>query len=957
MYRYFIMKFDQETWTRIYPWLEQSQDIPDDELQQWITRIVAEKPDVGIPLRDVLAQTMSADDFEILAGSLGIPAVRQSRVGQQVGSYTIDSLLAEGGMGEVWLAHRSDGHFEGRYAVKLLHHDTLGTKALDRFKREGRVLARLTHPNIARLMDAGATPLGQPFLVLEYIDGEHIDQYCEARSLSTRSRVRLFLDVLAAVAHAHTSLIIHRDIKPSNVLVTSGGIVKLLDFGIAKLINSDLTPEERGQLTRIDEVALTPNYAAPEQILGEPLSTATDVYQLGVLLHVLLAGRLPRGKVAMSGSERVTGALTERPIRMSDAISGDLRRELRGDLDAIVEKSLRRRPEERYATAAAMSADLLRYLEHEPIAARAGIVAYRAGKFIRRYRGAVFSVAAALLSLMAATIILLAQGHKIRLERDRADQVTGFMTQIFKVPDPSEARGNTVTAREILDNSSRRIETGEGLDAGVQADLLQVMAETYLNLGLYGRAHQLAQAALDTRRKLLGPEDPKTLESLHQMANIVSKEGHAAEAEDAFRRLLSLELHVLGQDHLLTLKTQDALVYTLSSRGRFADAEKLGRDTVATETRTLGPRDLLTLNTTRLLAAAIGKQNRFAEAEAMYRQTASIQREVLGANHPDTIRTQFSLAYTLTLEGRYPEAEAIYREVLAVRRHVLGDEHPETADTLTTLAINLVHVRSRYKEAEELYRSALAIELRQLGPESRFTTRAEEGLANLLLEESRFAEAEPLYREVLRVRLKLLGPDHTDTLLTQRNLACLILAEGRIQEAEQLFRATLARDIRVLSPDDRDLLGVKCMLAETLLQAKRPEEAEVLARQAFDAQLRALGAQHQDTLQALNRLGRALAALGRYDEAKALYMSTIEKIANLPKSDPSSGWYAFGVMAAQAGYPDGAFDYLGHAVALGFRDVDSMRWDEDLKTVRPDPRFAKLIERMQNGSDSASGRL
>src|ERR1700753_2379926 len=220
------MKLDQETWMRVYPWLERAQDVPAADLQKWLAELVAEQPDVGIPLREVLSQGALLDEDEFLVRLPGAPPERASRVGQQVGACTIDRLLAEGGMGEVWLAHRSDGHFEGRYAVKLLQHGTLGTKALDRFKREGRLLARLTHPNVARLMDAGATSDGQPFLILEYVDGQHVDRYCESHSLSTRARVRLFLDVLAAVAHAHTSLIIHRDIKPSNVLVTSDGVVK-----------------------------------------------------------------------------------------------------------------------------------------------------------------------------------------------------------------------------------------------------------------------------------------------------------------------------------------------------------------------------------------------------------------------------------------------------------------------------------------------------------------------------------------------------------------------------------------------------------------------------------------------------------------------------------------------------------------------------------------------------------
>jgi len=951
------MKLNEETWARVYPWLDKAQDVPAADLQAWLARIVAEQPEVGIPLREVLTQSALLDDDEFFAHPVRIPADRPTRIGQQIGAYTIDTLLADGGMGEVWLAHRSDGHFEGKYAVKLLHVDTLGTKAIERFKREGRVLARLIHPNIARLIDAGATLDRQPYLVLEFIDGEHIDQYCRSRSLSTRARVELFMDVLGAIAHAHTNLVIHRDIKPSNVLVTAGGVVKLLDFGIAKLVGPDVALEEGAQLTRVEEIALTPSYAAPEQILGEPLSTATDVYQLGVLLHVLLAGRLPEDAAAETKSERVRAAVGETAVRISDTVGGSLRKELRGDLDAIIEKALRKRPLERYSSAAALAADLQRYLDHEPVVARAGLLAYRAKKFVRRYRGAVLSVTAVVTALTVATVFSLTQTHRIRIERDRADQITDFMTQIFKVPDPSEARGNTVTAREILDKSSRQIEAGGGLEPRARWDLLQVMANTYANLGLYGRAHSLAQTALDGRRQILGEEDPKTLESRYQMDRILLLEGHVAEAEASLRNTLALEQRVLGPQDLRTLETQDTLVATLSSKGQYVAAEQLARQTLSVETRTLGPRHLLSLNTTRLLAEALRRQNRFGEAEPLYRQTVAIQRVVLGVDHPDTLKTQFSLAYMLTLQGRYLEAEGIYRDVLATRRRVLGDDHPETADTLTTLAIDLVHMPSRYKEAEALYRQALAVELRQAGPESRLTTRAEEGLANLLGEENRLAEAEPLFREVLRVRLQLLGPDNTDTLLTQRNLACLLLAEGHVDEAERLFRETLERDERVLAADDRDVFGVKYMLAEALIQAHRPKEAEVLARQAFEGQLRTLGPQHWNTLYALNRLGRSLAALGRYTEAKALYLSTIDKIASQPQPDPSKGWYAFGVMAAQSGHPDEAFEHLEHAAALGYKDVDSLVNDDDLKSLRKDARFAQLVERMQKDVGSPAAKF
>jgi len=416
------MKLDEQTWARLFPWLDKAQDVPVADLAEWIARIVAEQPEIGIPLREVLAQNPLSDDDDFLHVPVRVPQDRLRRAGQPVGAYTLDTLLSDGGMGEVWLAHRSDGQFEGTFAVKLLRLESSGAKALDRFQREGRLLARLTHPHIARLIDAGVTPDAQPYLVLEYIDGKHIDQFCQARALDTRARIRLFLDVLMAVAHAHTSLIIHRDIKASNVLVTADAEVKLLDFGIAKLIDPESTPEERGQLTRIEDVALTPSYAAPEQILGEPLSTATDVYQLGVLLHVLLAGCLPPGKLDSTRTTRVKAALGESSVRMSNAVSGRLRKELQGDLDAIVEKALRSRPQDRYATAAALSLDLQRYLDHEPVTARAGLFAYQASKFVRRHRVATaFVTMVTLLSVLASGAAVVAIQQRHEAERQTAE--------------------------------------------------------------------------------------------------------------------------------------------------------------------------------------------------------------------------------------------------------------------------------------------------------------------------------------------------------------------------------------------------------------------------------------------------------------------------------------------------------------------------------------------------------
>jgi tetratricopeptide (TPR) repeat protein len=308
-------------------------------------------------------------------------------------------------------------------------------------------------------------------------------------------------------------------------------------------------------------------------------------------------------------------------------------------------------------------------------------------------------------------------------------------------------------------------------------------------------------------------------------------------------------------------------------------------------------------------------------------------------------------------QGRHAEAEVVYRDVLAARRRVLGDEHPVTADTMATLAMDLSPNPSRHAEAEDLFRKALAIEMPKVGSESRFTTRAEEGLANLLDADHRYAEAEALQREVLRVRLKVLGPDNSDTLLTQTNLADVLFNEGHVEEAERLYRSTLEHQMRVLDADDVDLANSKSNLADVLLAEHRAADAEPLARQAFEGLGRLVGPQHRLSVSALFNYARALAMLGRNDEATALYSGTIDKISHLPNGNASRVWYDFARLAASSERIDDAFERLEHAAALGYRNVDSMRNDVELKALRKDARFAKLMETMQSGTDTTSGNL
>ncbi|MFL5494289.1 MAG: protein kinase domain-containing protein [Gemmatimonadales bacterium] len=410
--------------------LKQALELDQPERNAWLARLRRDQPAHAAELEALLAEQARLDAAGFLRSHAESPAPGKPGLnGRRLGAYTLERPLGHGGMGTVWLARRSDGRYEGQAAVKLLNLALLDPVGSERFRREGTLLARLNHPNIARLLDAGVTDGGQPFLVLEYVEGTRIDRHCDERRLSPDARIHLFLDVLGAVSQAHANLIVHRDLKPSNILVTADRTVKLLDFGIAKLLQDEASEAEASTLTDVGGRVLTPEYAAPEQIRGESVTIATDVYALGVLLYVLLAGRHPIGDPGRSAAEYLHGALDTEPPRLSAAVTAPeargsslerLRRVYDGDLDNIVAKALKKRPEERYATVAALAEDLGRYLDHLPVHARPESWGYRAAKFIRRHRAAALAATVALLSLVGATAFSLVQLQQARRQRDAA---------------------------------------------------------------------------------------------------------------------------------------------------------------------------------------------------------------------------------------------------------------------------------------------------------------------------------------------------------------------------------------------------------------------------------------------------------------------------------------------------------------------------------------------------------
>jgi eukaryotic-like serine/threonine-protein kinase len=736
--------------------------------------------------------------LDSVAAPVGIPAHALG----SIGPYRLIRKLGEGGMGQVWLAEQS-APVKRQVALKIIKAGRYDDSALLRFDVERQTLAIMDHPAIAKVFDAGSTSQGQPYFVMEYVPGFPITNYCDQKHLSVHERLALFIKVCEGVQHAHQKAIMHRDLKPSNILVVEVDgqpMPRIIDFGIAKAISQQA--EDETLLTRAGGMVGTPGYMSPEQ--ADPtvpdVDTRTDVYSLGVVLYELLTGLLPfdakqwqtkpfhvvlrqlHEEDPPSPSTRIGGDSTSTTAAQRRSTDPrQLASLLRGDLDWITLKALEKDRARRYGSPSELGADVGRYLRNEPVVARPASTAYRTKKYIQRHKVGVAAATAMALLLLAFAVLQTIQLRRTTRALDRADRVTAFMTDMFKVSNPSEARGNDIRAREILDKSAKDIDTGLANDPELQAHMMNVMGTVYQSLGLSTKAEPLLRHALEIRQRILGPRNPDTLQSESDLAVVVLAESHLEQAEKLCRETMETRRQVLGPEHHDTVDSMVQLARTLGYESRYDEAEKLNREALEVARRKW-PQDRLTATALSLLADTLTHERKYPEAEKAAREALETDRRTLGSDHPSVLRDMFNLAAILSEEQHYADAEEMYKELVESARRVLGPQHPGTLAAMSTLAA-LLDDEKRFAEAEKLEREVLEAQRQALGPEHASTLLTLGNLGSALIEEKHYSEAEKVLREALAGLRRVLGPSHEVTQTAVRNLARVLALEGKRDEA------------------------------------------------------------------------------------------------------------------------------------------------------------------------------
>ncbi len=832
---------DVESWRKASAIVADAYETAVEDRDLFIRRSCRDQPQLEALVRQLLEADRNAGEaIEARASSSVSLAARElleeldehTLAGTCVGPYRLIELLGRGGMGEVWRAERVDGQFEQQVALKLIRSGLLHGMARERFLRERQILARLSHPNIAGLLDGGVTAEGSPWFAMGLVEGQPLRSWCDSRRLSVAERTTLFLDVCAAVDYAHRNLVVHRDLKPTNILVDEAGTVKLLDFGIAKLLEEDDNPE----LTRVGPAGMTRRYAAPEQLRGDTITIATDVYALGLILYELLSGARPWTDEPDSLHALQTlrcEVAAEKASRAAERTSSPFAKQLDGDLDRILARALRPEPEHRYASASALADDLRRHLAGLPIQARDGEWGYRTRKFIGRHRLAVGAAVLVSLSLVAGIISTAWQWRVAVRESARAREVTSFLASVFQQADPLESGGETITARELLDRGAQRVASDLESQPEVQAEMMLLLGGIYGDLGLFDRAEPLLDRGRGRLAELLGPEHLDATIAERRWGRLLMQRGKLQAADVALTRVLEAQQRALGADDLEVAETISVLGGVRHSLGKLDEAAALHRQALAIHRKHHGGEHLAVAVDLSNLGSVLSDKGDLDGAEPLLRDSLALREKLLSAEHPTLAPAHHTLGRLLATRGKFEEAERSLQRALELRRRALGDSHPAVATSLNHLAM-LADQRGRAQEARALAVRALGIRRRVLDPNSPDLAGA---LNNVALLSARLGDgisAEPLIREAIEIWRRALGEKHQHFATGLASLASILVLQEKYEEAEPHARRAYELRREQFGENDQRIADTLRVLATIRLGRRDRIEAERLARRALD---------------------------------------------------------------------------------------------------------------------------
>jgi eukaryotic-like serine/threonine-protein kinase len=901
-------KITDERWERVQELFSRAVELPEAERDAFITREAGSDAELRKELVELLAcdTGVSTGPLTQALGAALDATTRDRRkalLGRKVGNYKLVSVLGHGGTGTVYLGERADRQYSAQVAIKIVDSATVQGELGMRFRAERQILASLNHTNIARLLDAGETEEGQPYLVMEYVHGEPLDRYCDRHQLDLRGRLRLFLDICSAVQYAHQNLVVHRDLKPANILVTSEGAPKLLDFGIAKLLDTGEAAAALA-LTRMNDRLLTPEYASPEQIMGRPVTTASDVYALGIVLYELLTGLRPytvpasasqlelERSICISDPQRPSSAVRRAiesgplegqsemlAIAMARGISAEkLQRRLVGDVDAIVMRALRKEPQHRYGSVEQLAADVRRHLTQEPVHARQGTWFYYSQRFIRRHAFGVAAAGAFAVFIIAFAVAMSVQTRRVAAERDRAEQesqvaeqVSGFMMNVFSAADPYDNQGKEITAKQLLERAGTGLREDVNQRPEVRARLLEAIGRAHRRRGEVEKSISYLEDAVRIRKQSPDADGSALLTATAELALTLLQAGDADTAESMLERSIRTA-------EARGLQRTPMYAFLLTNRGRLrlnsnrlVEARRDFEQSLELNRELLGP----TSNEVAVVLLELSRVFQWSDdlkaAERVTRQAVEVVSSLPSMN-PERVLAEARLGEVLYLENRINDAAPLFLESLRKQTQLFGENSKQVADTLDSLA-RIRSAQGLFEEAEEFARRAIAAHAVARGDKHTDTAYYRTALAAVLMRRAKYAEADEELRRALDTFSSTLPPDHQYVASAEHLLGETLVQRNQLEAAESVFRAAMNRWKRTSAPEWR-VAASASGLGESLYRQGRVDEAEKYLVESYRTLARNENAYLEMRAKARQRIVRFYTDRGQPHKLEELMLAT-----------------------------------------------------------------------------------